>query len=298
MKKLLFLLFILIPFLAFSQEKSSHNYYWNDYDVHEAIVGAANCYVRELPSIQSRLLDSLQMGKKIKVLKTTDNDLKIKGLNVSWVEIEYENNSGKLTKGYLWKGFVALGYFKKENFTYLTLIDKIETKKESEDYEISNVTISVKILDENNTLVGQKTVLKPLGGSFYFQNKTIGNLGLANLSDIYRINFSGEACGIPTLYYYFGWNGTAFLELPEKREVSDAGVYYYVENFVFPKEAGGKPDLILKNIEEGEYDQNEGENNNYVLDVSKWTETFKWTGEKAIFISKSKPIKSKSKQTN
>jgi len=59
------------------------------------------------------------------------------------------------------------------------------------------------------------------------------------LNAIYRISFSGEACGIPTLHYYFGWNEKEFLELPEKYDVGDAGVYYHTEEFVFPKEKGG-----------------------------------------------------------
>ena len=48
-----------------------------------------------------RLLE-LQIGKPIKVLQSTENDLAIKGLKVSWVEIEYQNNLGTITTGYLW----------------------------------------------------------------------------------------------------------------------------------------------------------------------------------------------------
>ncbi|WP_188048927.1 hypothetical protein [Flavobacterium sp. GP15] len=296
MKKILISILFLFPFIIFSQEKSSHNYYWNNYDAYETIVAAKNCYVREMPSIQSNLLDSLQLGKKIKVLRATENDLKIKGLNVSWVAIEYENNIGKLVQGFLWKGFLAVGFSKSADYTYLTAIDKIETVKDADGFEKNSVSISVKILDSENAVVGQKTITKNLDGSYFFQNKTIGSLGLTNLENIYRISFSGEACGIPTLYYYFGWNGKSFVMLPEKQEVGDAGVYYYSENFVFPKETGGKPDLIVKQIEEGEYDQDSEKDNTYLLKISKWTETYKWNGENALFISKSKPVKSSKRE--
>ena len=292
MKNFLISVLVLIPLIVLSQEKSGHNYYWNDYGAYETMVAAKNCYVREMPSIQSNLLDSLQLGKKIKVLSATENDLKIKGLNVSWVAIEYENNSGKLVQGFLWKGFLALGFSKNGDYTYLTAIDKIENIKEADGLETYPVTISVKILDQQNTIVGQKTITKSLNESHYFQNKTIGNLGLKNLENIYRISFSGEACGIPTLYYYFGWNGKNFVMLPEKYDVGDAGVYYYSENFIFPKESGGKPDLILKQIEEGEYDQDSEKDNTYLLKISKWTETYKWNGENAVLMSKSKTVKS------
>ena len=303
MKKLLFLVLILSPFFVSSQEKSGHNYYWNDYEEHVAIIGANNCYVREKPSIQSQLLDSLQIGKKIKVLKASDEngvntDLQIKGLNVSWAEIEYLNNNGKQVKGYLWKGFIAVGFFTTEKFTYLTTIDRVDKKVETEQYEPELFSVSIKVLDLNNSIVGQRTIKKEIGESHYFQNKAIGNLGLKGLENIYRISFSGEACGIPTLYYYHGWNGKNFLELPEKYDISDAGVYYHSEDFIFPKENGGKQDVILKKVEEGQYDEDSFTNNNYVTHVTKWTETFKWDGQKAVFISKSKPVKSRRKESN
>ena len=88
------------------------------------------------------------------------------------------------------------------------------------------------------------------------------------------------------------------MELPEKYDISDAGVYYHSEDFIFPKENGGKQDVILKKVEEGQYDEDSFTHNNYVTHVTKWTETFKWDGQKAVFISKSKPVKSRRKESN
>ena len=296
MKNILIFALFFCQLNSFSQEKSGHNYYWNEYSSYEAIIGTKNCYVRENPSINSKLIDSLQIGMPIKVLKSTENDLAIKGLKVSWVEIEYQNNLGTITKGYLWKGFVAVGFVKTNNWTYLTTIDKVEKKIESENYEVDDFTVSIRVLDEKNGIVGQKTFKKEIGDSHYFQNGTIGNLGLKKLKDIYRISFSGQACGIPSLYYYFGWNGKEFLQLPEKYEVGDAGVYYHSENFVFPKETGGKPNYILKQVEEGVNEDDAGEKNTYFIDVTKWIETYKWDGQKAVFVSKSKDIKFRRKE--
>ena len=281
---------------SFSQEKSGHNYYWNEYSSYEAIIGAKNCYVRENPSINSKLIDSLQIGKPIKVLQSTENDLAIKGLKVSWVEIEYQNNLGTITTGYLWKGFVAVGFVKTNNWTYLTTIDKVEKKIESKNYEVDNFTISIRILDQKNGIIGQKIFKKEIADSHYFQNGSIGNLGLKKLKDIYRISFNGQACGIPSLYYYFGWNGKEFLELPEKYEIGDAGVFYHSENFVFPNERGGKPNYILKQVEEGVNEDDALEKNTYFIDVTKWTETYKWDGQKAVFVSKSKDVKFRRKE--
>lgn len=59
-------------FSGFAQEEKDHNYYWNGYEQYDAKIAVANCYVRESPSINSQLLDSIQMGKSIKVLNTTE----------------------------------------------------------------------------------------------------------------------------------------------------------------------------------------------------------------------------------
>lgn len=295
MKKFFISFFVMFFICSFSQERSLHNYYWNEYDSYEAIIGAKNCYVRENPSINAKLIDSLQIGKPIKVIKSTENDLEIKGLKVSWVEVEYLTSLGTITKGFLWKGFVAVGFHKEGNYTYLTTIDKVEKKLESENYEVDNFSITVKLLDESNVIIGQKTTKKAIGDSRYFENKTIGSLGLKELKNIYRISFSGEACGIPSFYYYFGWNSKEFIELPEKYEVGDAGAFYHSENFIFPSEVGGKPDFILKNIEEAVNDDETGEKNTFVFDVTKHTEIYKWNGQKAVFVSKTKTKKFKRK---
>ncbi len=273
-------LFILISFYSYSQEVKTHDDYWSE-DKH-AMIGVNNCYVRNAPSTNALLIDSLQIGKEVLKLNSTENKLKIKGINTSWTEIEYKNKNRETQKGFLWKGFLALGFKKNKENTFLTTIDKIETSLKEKQQLFS---ISVKILDPKNILLNQKTIQKNVSESYYFEDKIIGDLGLKNISEIYRISFNGEACAIPSLYYYFGWNNTKLIELPEKLNVADAGVYYHSENFVFPKEIGGKPNLIIKKVKEGELDD---KSDIITYKVSEWTETYKWNGEKANFIMKSK----------
>jgi hypothetical protein len=290
MKHILLFIFCISTLKSFSQESSSHNYYWNGTENYEALISAANCYVREKPSSNSILLDSLQVGKEIKVIKSTENDFKIKGINVSWVEIEYKNREGILSKGFLWKGFLAVGFTKKDENIYLTGIDKIEIKKEKE-YETPYFSISVKVLDANNVVLDEKIIQKNITESAYFDDKAIGDLGLKNLQDIYRISFNGEACAIPSLFYYFGWNGKKLISLLEKYTVSDAGSFYHTENFIFPKEKDGKPNLIIKQIEEGVSTDEDAE----VYDITVFNEVYKWNGEKATLLKKEKGRKYKKK---
>ncbi len=288
MKQLLFCIIFLNSLSIFSQyDEVNHDYYWSQIDSTTAMVGAKNCFVRSLPDYKATILDSLQLGNEIFVEKSTDNNLKLKGINVSWVSISFKNKLGNIQKGFVWKGFLALGFVKTNQNYFLTTFDKIEKDTNAENYGINNYSFSVKVLDKNKTFLTQKTIEKNVSESAFFQNKSIGGLGLKNLADIYRISFSGQACGIPTYYLYFGWNGKKLLELPEKYEVGDAGAYYHAEDFIFPKEAGGKPDMIIRKHKSAENNDASGTVDTYVFNVEQWTETYKWTGEKAVFLKKS-----------
>jgi hypothetical protein len=293
MNRFFTLLFLIISFLSFSQEDEiNHDYYWSQIDSTSAMVGATNCYVRESADYKATILDSLQLGNEVFVEKSTENRLKLKGINVSWAQINYKNKFGIVQKGFVWKGFLALGFVKTDQNYFLTTIDKIQQKTVSENYKTDFYAISVKVLDKNKIFLNQKTIDKNISESAFFQNKTIGGLGLKNVADIFRISFSGEACGIPTYYFYFGWNGKKLLDLPEKYEVGDAGAYYYSEDFIFPEEVGGKPDMIIRKHKSAENNDETGNFDTYVFNVSQWTETYKWTGGKAVFIKKSKVKKS------
>ncbi len=295
MKKII--LFLLFSNFIFSQKFSSENYFWhfNYEEKTEAIIGVKNCYIRQDATSNSQLLDSLQIGNKVKVVKNTEDYLNIKGLNLSWVEIEYSKNN-QIKTGFLWKGFIAVGSSTKENTTFLTTIDaKFSKKVKQDDYEYDGefYRISVKALNSENQIIAEKSISKGLSESHFFQNSAISSWGLKDLNAIYRISFSGEACGIPTYHFYFGWSGKDFLELPEKLDVGDAGVYYHSENFIFPKEKGGQANTIIKEIVESE--NIDPESNDYIYKVSKEIEYYSWDGKnfKLIKTKKLKPYTEK-----
>lgn len=295
MKK--FILFLLFSNFIFSQviDIPSENFFWGfnygNANKIDAIIGAKKCYVRQDSTSNSQLLDSLQIGNKIKILKNTNENLNIKGLNLSWVEIEYSKNN-EIKTGFLWKGFIAVGSATKGNTTFLTTIDaKFNKKVQRDDYEYDGdfLRISIKAINAENKILNEKSFTKELSESHFFQNSAISSWGLKDLNSIYRISFSGEACGIPTLHYYFGWNENEFVELPEKYDVGDAGAFYHTEEFIFPKEKGGQPNTIIKNITEAENTDDNSEN--YTFLVTKSIEYYSWDGKnfKHIKTKKLKP---------
>lgn len=301
MKKLIF--FLVFYNFIFSQEIPAENYFWqlvyHDHqgkeETSEAVIGVKNCYIREDASTNSTLLDSLQIGHKIKVLKDSEKYLNIKGLNLSWIEIEYQKNN-QTKKGFLWKGFIALNATKDKNLTFITTIDRKFSKKikhDDYDYEASFYGLTAKVINEKNEILGEKSISKDFSESIYNYASVIDNWGLKNINSIYRVSFTGGACGVPSYHYYFGWNGKDFLLLPEKFDVSDAGAYYHIENFIFPKEKGGQANTIIKEITESENIDTESEE--YIFKVTKEIEYYSWDGKnfKLIKTKKLKPYTQK-----
>ena len=293
------ILLLLISNLIFSQETPSENFFWEyNYNINigiEGIIGVKNCYIRRDASVNSQLVDSLQIGHKIKVIKNTNENLNINGLNLSWVEIEYKKNN-QIKTGFLWKGFIAVGSTTNGNTTFLTTINSKYRKKIQEkdtEYDAEFYRISVKAIDNKNEIIGEKSFAKQLSESNFFENSTVENWGLKNITDVYRISFSGQACGIPTYYFYFGWNGKSFQLFPEKYNVGDAGVFYHNEEFIFPNEKGGLANTIVKIITEAENsDENSDDDiESYTFLVTKSKEYYSWDGKnfKLIKTIKMKP---------
>lgn len=293
MKQFFFIFLFLISGCVFAQD--NHSIYWiygknigfseEDNTIEkEGIVGVKNCYVRDVPSTSGKLVDSLQLGKKVTVKKLTASIQKIKGINMHWAEIQYRSGN-ETKKGYLWLGFLALDFKESEGLTFMMVLDRINVRKE-EDYEKQEFVLAAKVLDKSNVLLDSKEIRKNIAESYYYRQELMGNFGLQNIQKLYRISFSGEACGIPTYFFYFGWTGTKLLLMPEKMAVGDAGVYYYSENFIFPNEPGGKQGFIYKVIEEAE-EQESANDNEFVMLEKSWKETYSWDGEKAKLIKKS-----------
>ncbi len=287
MKKLGIIVCVFVHFLSFSQEFPNQEDYWEGEENRTAMIAVSSCNVREQPSLKAKLLDSLQLGQEIVLLKNTDSFLKIKGVNLSWVSIAFKNQKGEIQKAFVWKGFLALGFVKTDQNIFLTSLDKILS--DSKDPYINEGVFSVKVLDLDKKILAQKTFKKSSNDGSYFENKNIGSLGLTGLKNIYRVSLMGQACGVTSNHFYWGWTGSDLVELPKRQDSADAGAYYYEETFIFPSEKGGKPNSIIKKIKQAEI------NDKGLMDVEEWTETFLWKGQKAVFSKKDKPKKYKEK---
>ena len=141
----------------------------------------------------------------------------------------------------------------------------------------------MKAMSDSHRLLDKKELTVTRGQfAISAEGKLLGNMGLDKLTAILRLCFSGEACGIPTDYYYYGWTGAKFLPLPQKSNMFDAGAISHDEVLLFPKEPGGQAGKIIKVTKDEEF----GEDGEKVVKTTTNREVFIWDGNSAKAVKK------------
>lgn len=238
-------------------------------------VFANNSYIRSYPSLESKVLDSLSVGAELIILSEGYNNDKVKGFHAPWHEVSYiKDNERK--RGFVWLGLLAVGS-KKDGKGNRFLYGYDRYLKGGEGYGVDRYLCEIKLLANDNSLRATHTFVLESDGQSFSDSKLLPNMGLEGLNAIYRVGFLGEACGIPSIYFYVGWNGHEFVDMPGRQSVSDAGVFYYQEQLLFPSEHKKEKNTVYKLIETGEVLDSDADELQY--DVTKREEKFIWDGK-------------------
>lgn len=272
-------LFILPLFLVAQEDRTNSIAYLYEHEGKDSMtILADTAYIRDKPSTAGKKLASLPAGTKVWA-GAVEQEQRISGFNAAWVSVKCIYN-GQPVQGYLWQGLLALGAYERGGWQFLYGVDHALTGTDKDDI---HYFASAKVLNAAKHIVAGKTW--QLGSSYsmtFSEGKVLGGMGLDSVLAIMRVHFSGEACGIPDDYYYFGWNGTELLPLPGKTSVSDAGVFYHGEELLFPSEKGGAPGKIIRLIEDEEATEKTDRNGEPVMKKSQAKETYSWDGRKAV----------------
>jgi len=281
--KLLFFITLLLSSSLYAQEEEAVAYelatdynLWNIHPGDTSFVFVNNAYVRSYPSLDSEILDSIPVGTTVHILSEPYNGTTVKGFYTPWHEISYTKDD-QVEKGFIWLGLLALrNNTNEKGERYIYGFDRFVRTGNTE-YNPDHYLCTVKLLRADGKVAGSHTFHFDYLNQTYTHSKLLPNMGLAGLEQIYRVEFHGEACGIPTNYYYVGWNGKEFMSMPNRYSVSDAGIYYYDESILFPSEHKQEPNMIYKLIEQGEAI---GENEeDYEYAIQKKEEKYSWNGE-------------------
>ncbi|WP_293907473.1 hypothetical protein [Sphingobacterium sp. UBA5670] len=247
---------------------------WNIQKGQQATVFANKAYIRAQPNLKATIIDSLSLGNTVTINSGPLKGNTIKNFYAPWHEISYSDGKVKKT-GFIWLGLLALGkQIATDGSQYIYGFERF--LKGTNEQESDHFSIVVKLLDSNGNLQAEKSFLFAYSEQTFSQSKLLPAMGLQNVKQIIRIEFRGEACGIPSEYNYVAWTGQQLVSLPSRYSVSDAGVFYYDEKILFPSEHGKNSQIIYKYIEEGDVIDDNAENPNFK--VSKKKEEFQWNG--------------------
>ena len=282
------LLFVAVFFFqqlfAQTPDREDYNIWRSDDSIPTYYVSANKAMVRQTPSTDGILLDSLLLGDKLLQREITKTYSTIRGIYAPWIKVDYEKN-GQQRSGYVWIGLLGFQSLVKNDTVFVYGLEKVRSSKaETMGFEETKYTISLKAISNNSLIAFKEWTIAGDESASYVVSKKLGDMGLKNTHEILRISLGGEACGIPTNYYYHGWDGKRLYDLPGKYEVGDAGVYYHTETLLFPNEKGGKPGLIIKLVEEEALIQEETATQKEKFKKTNKKDVYAWNGEKATRI--------------
>jgi hypothetical protein len=149
-----------------------------------------------------------------------------------------------------------------------------------DNYTIRRFLVRLKAVQDGRVVASQSFITYDDESANSSYGKIMSGMGLTNVQNMVVIEFSGEACGIPTYDYYFAFTkSNQLLRFPDKESMSDAGVVYHIENFTFPNEKNGKPDIILWSSQTEEATDKVDKNGDAIMKVTeKKSAVYNWDG--------------------
>lgn len=255
--------------------------WWNLKQGDSAFVFSTTALIRTKPDLNAAIIDTLKEGHLLLVQSLHKPLTVAKGFKTPWILASYTVN-GQLKTGYIWQGLLSIRYnLSADGNLYLAGKHWASTKR-NKDMEVAYDWMGIKVISSDTLLMAKEWAVD-YGEQSYIESKLLGHQGLQNCQQIYRIGFIGEACGITTYYYYFALNEGQLYALPSKEHMGDAGIYYYEEQLLFPTEHKGANDIIIKNTEEANNDEEKyDKEGSPVYKIKKASFRYKWNGRQYI----------------
>lgn len=275
MKGLLFILLISVTQFLYAQDAPYYpdmrSWMIGGSDTSNRYIFADTAFIRISPDTKQAPIDTLLAGDNITVTGVSTNSLSIRGIKGPWLNISYTKN-GEPKSGYVWQGLVSLSPLRRGDTKFVFGIerraDSIYQSGKSKD-TLRRYLVRLKVV-QNGKILAKAGIITPDDESADLSGgKIMSGMGLTNVQHIIVLAFSGEACGVPSYDYYLAWTKDSVLvRFPDKMNVGDADVFYHSENFVFPNEKNGKPDMIIWDMIVEESTEKTDKDGNTILKVT------------------------------
>lgn len=280
MKTLLLLLLVFLANIGFAQEEEYVNYIQGNEKYHQFEAGeehyllADNVNIRAEASSKATIVANLPIGTRIKIIRKSDNKLRLNGFKTNWYKVSFDSNEGKDT-GYVWGGLIAEGAIQSVDSKVLFLYGIASVKKETKgEYTSEKGVIQLRACKNKEEL--SRIELKTAGSylNIFHWLANYGNKGLTSIKDIIEFVESEEMCGGINAYNLIFWDGKKLVYATTLSPFGDAP-YYASDNLIFPSEKGGVKGKVIGDQEVGWFDDEKEAN---VVESHKQVE-YIWTGE-------------------
>lgn len=274
----LLLLFFSFSCLLSAQEEESATHPLGVFaDNQKALVFGSKVNIRQSPAKDAPVLTQLTAGEAVTVLATDAATLTLNGLTAPWVKIAFQKD-GKRQEGYAWAGILspatqALGDVTLVYGVTKAAIEKMEGVKPEEQGTSGKYDVEIRAL-RGGQVVSTVAATIFMDGGYYSQLFKYDNLGLKQFRNWVLLRYGFDACGYPSYEIWCAWDGARLNLLPVLSTISDAGVFFDAEAYLFPETEGGLPDMLLYQHEHGEGMIEDG-----ASDYSKKQRVMTWNGK-------------------
>ncbi|WP_396591732.1 SH3 domain-containing protein [Allomuricauda sp. R78024] len=189
--------------------------------------------LRAAPDVESEVLELLKIGEWVKIIEKTEFTWPYRGFDSPFYKVKYDDG----VTGYLLGGLLSLEKKTLNSQNYFFAYSK-EGKRTF--LNIRNI--------KNGTYIEKKI---PLANST-IRIKALDDKGVPGLDGILLIDYYAEACGMEGGGIYLFAQNDELTKVASLSQISDAGVFYYSEKFVFPFDEGGISGKILFKKERNE----------------------------------------------
>ena len=208
-------------------------------------------------STEASVVATLKLGMPVTVEKTSDdNRVKMDGMSAPWCFVRY-SVGGQTGEGYMWTGHLAMVCIKdpaSEGDLYLYGISAYDSAKFAYDAKIKYLK-NGKLVSSANVDVVSSGWFTPGEYGYCIGGEIFGNRRFAGVDQIVKLQFRYGACGYENTDKYIFRCGNSLSEEIVRTDVSEAGVFHFETEILFPGDKNGIANGVIKTEKSLEFDE-------------------------------------------
>jgi hypothetical protein len=235
--------------------------------------------LRSGPSTTASVITKLPIGALVTVDAVSTDSLTLRGVRLPWLQVSATGADGKLAKGFIWGGFMALASintpadaYPQPGILYLTGVSAYNEAKHE-------ITVQVRIAKDQKEL--SKVEFTTQGDLSYYPTFEVNFEPLSKVKAVIEVNYYYPACGYASGDNMLFWlDNNTLVKVLETSSVSEGGVFYENQESILPSQRGGIGDHVIVTRDFSQFIE---KGNDYVRSKQEYSITlYKWNGLKLV----------------